>query len=157
LRIPVPIDRRQVDDPKLEFSNGFLRSSQPGVWYHEKQLISPDTLDTLIPKQEGLYELATYTGGCNLGSAINVKFTDTEKLAVAPVPFCDVITIRLNDTSENISRYEVISVGGVLAISGEATGQEVTEVTLSTSGLKNGIYVARIYSGSGIFCIKIVK
>lgn len=69
---------------------------------------------------------------------------------VAPVPAVDYVNIT---SSKNINRVEIYSLGGGLVKNQVVSGNEVT---VNVSGLNSGMYIAKVYTESGVATKRIV-
>jgi hypothetical protein len=98
-----------------------------------------------------IFELEVY-GTLSSQSFTSVNHMEKSSLVnIYPVPFDDVLTVEAPEDISNLIVYD-LSGRACLKVS-----PADTKVTLNTVSLKPGVYVVRIWSGSGIESKRIVK
>ena len=80
---------------------------------------------------------------------VNCRLADiSNSLQIIPNPASDVITLQGIGVTDEVVKYEIVDIAGRLCINGQWAADEVTSV--NTASLKDGMYIFRVLSTSGI-------
>lgn len=87
-------------------------------------------------------------------TTLNNEVFNASVFKVFPNPAGDFITIKMEETMQNVS-YNLVDLNGRLVVSKRANNQSQT--TLDISALQAGIYILKIESNTGVVSRKIIK
>ena len=89
------------------------------------------------------------------GSGTSNRFVLANKVTAYPNPMQDLLQIESSNAS--IQSIELYNSKGELVINKKASSDDVMKVSMDTSTLPSGLYLARILTNSGIKVMKVLK
>jgi len=137
--------------------------AQPGIYTVTLETTSDSLCSSAFAMEIELYQVnkgVTYAGKINEAYAIAPTLTDVkevdnkgDKIKLYPNPVGNELNVNISNNFDK-AQIQIISITGQIVFNGEFTENNVT---INTSNLKSGFYVARIITDGKISNIKFVK